>query len=172
MSLKGTTHIVTDEERMMSVPEKLAKYYKEGMISQEKYEELIRDIPNTAYRKKSTKPPKSLRKIVLIILCVVFLISFVTIAIVYHNNAIEKAYNRGHLVGEGIGYKKGYAEGRELYTEIKDEYRFFHNYAVIVTSTGKKYHRYNCHHIKNRTFYIYNTSNAKAQGYTACLDCY
>lgn len=52
-----------------------------------------------------------------------------------------------------------------------DEYVFWHKYAVIVTSTGSKYHTYGCSHVQGRTFWIYNIDAAKSKGYSPCLDC-
>lgn len=51
------------------------------------------------------------------------------------------------------------------------ERSFWHEYAVIVTSTGSKYHTYGCQHVDGQKFWIYNIEAAKAKGYTACLDC-
>lgn len=58
-----------------------------------------------------------------------------------------------------------------LYNQIYPEYKFWHDYAVIVTTTGSKYHTYSCPHVKDRPFYILNVENAISQGYTPCLDC-
>ena len=121
-----------------------------------------------------------MKKIVCIVLCVAFLLSIVPVAINYHHNAIDVAYDEGYDEGYNKGHSKGYVEGHgdgydrgyAIYEEIKDEYEFYHDYAVIVTKTGKRYHRYDCYHINNRNFYIYNISNAEAKGYTPCLDCF
>lgn len=124
------------------------------------------------------------KKPLYIILCIVLLLSLATVAVIYHYHAIEDAYDEGENIGytegksvgyengKSAGYKQGYDEGYGFYEEIEDEYRFYHNGAVIVTTAGKKYHRYGCYHIRNRSIYIYNIENAKAKGYTSCLDCY
>ena len=121
-----------------------------------------------------------IKKAVSIILCIVI----ATVAVIYHNKTIQNAYDEGESVGydEGLsigydngrsaGYDRGYKDGYAFYEEIEDEYDFFHDYAVITTSSGKRYHRYGCYHIRNRSFYIYNIENAEAKGYTPCLDCY
>lgn len=49
---------------------------------------------------------------------------------------------------------------------------FWNKYAVICTTEGYKYHHYGCGHIEDRTFYIYNISQAESLGYTPCLDCW
>lgn len=116
------------------------------------------------------------KKTVYIIIGIVLLLSLVAGAVVYHFNAIEDAYNEGNSTGYSTGYSKGhkigYDKGYAYYKDIKDEYEFYHEYAVRVTTTGKKYHRYDCYHAKDRSFYIYNISTAEAKGYTPCLDCY
>lgn len=121
---------------------------------------------------------------------------FVLIAAFVLNNAENKGYSNGYDVGHDDGYEEGYeagyddcdyekaqgyesgyddgrSDGRsEMYDEIGDEYEFFHDYAVIVTTTGSKYHHYGCYHIEGRRYYIYNIENAEAKGYTPCLDCW
>lgn len=55
---------------------------------------------------------------------------------------------------------------------ISDEYNFYHDYAVIVTESGSRYHSYGCYHINNASsFWIYNVNAAKGKGYTPCKDC-
>ena len=121
------------------------------------------------------KRKDKIKKLIKIGIIIILILSIVVGAIVYHNYAKKEAYNTGHNAGYSKGYNrgydKGYDEGYDKYKEIKDEYNFYHKYAVITTNAGKKYHKYDCYHIKNRSFYIYNIDNAKAQGYTACLDC-
>ena len=114
----------------------------------------------------------------------IVLLSLATVAVIYHHNAIEatydkgnkkgyvQGYNKGHGKGYVEGYDEGYDKGYRYYEEIKDEYNFYHKSAVIVTTTGKKYHKYDCYHIEGRNFYIYNIENARAKGYAPCLDCF
>lgn len=68
-------------------------------------------------------------------------------------------------------YKDSVARLTEYKESVDDEYNFFHEHAVIVTTAGEKYHEYGCYHIRNRSFYIFNTENAIHRGYTPCLDC-
>jgi len=58
-------------------------------------------------------------------------------------------------------------ENKKLSTDL----RFYENNIVFCTTIGKKYHRITCGHMKDRSFYAYNLSNAIAKGYTPCLDC-
>ena len=58
------------------------------------------------------------------------------------------------------------------YGIIYDEYTFYHDYAVIVSSKGKYYHSYGCEKLGTPdSFYIFNIDNAKAQGYKKCKTC-
>lgn len=111
-----------------------------------------------------------------IILFVAICIVLISVAVIYHINAINTVYAERYLEGYDDGYRegydKGYDKGYSFYNNIKDERTFYRNHAVIVTETGKRYHRYGCYHIKDRSFYIYNTENAKAKGYTPCHDCF
>ncbi len=86
-----------------------------------------------------------------------------------HREGYFSGYDEGHSKGYDEGHSKGYKEG---YRSISDEYNFFHKYAVIVTTTGSKYHRYDCHYVENSDIYIYNIENAKYKGYTPCSDCF
>ena len=53
----------------------------------------------------------------------------------------------------------------------EEKANFLDKHIVLTVETGKRYHRYDCYHIKNKGFYAYNVNNAAAQGYTPCLDC-
>lgn len=55
-------------------------------------------------------------------------------------------------------------------SDIYDEYKFYHDGAVIVTESGSCYHTYDCYHW-NYPIWIYNVEAAKSQGYTPCKDC-
>lgn len=69
-------------------------------------------------------------------------------------------------------YKESYIAVSSLNEEMRTELYFWSNSAVICTTTGAKYHHYGCEHLKDvKSIYIYNVENAKAQGYTPCLDC-
>ena len=120
---------------------------------------------------RSEKRKRKLKKIVCIILCIAVLTALVLWVIDYHSNALKEAYTEGERAGHIVGFEKGYAYYKDAKDKYEDEYNFYHHYAVITTATGKKYHKYGCQHIKDKSFYIFNISKAKAQGYTNCLDC-
>lgn len=43
---------------------------------------------------------------------------------------------------------------------------------ALVATTGEKYHKHGCRHIKDKPIYIYTVKNAKSKGYEPCPDCY
>lgn len=54
---------------------------------------------------------------------------------------------------------------------MSDELEFWREYAVIVTTTGEKYHTYGCQYIYGRNFWIYNIDAAIQRGYESCSVC-
>ena len=60
----------------------------------------------------------------------------------------------------------------DQYDDVLSEYEFFHDYAVVVTENGTKYHHYNCQHVRNSNFFIYNIEYAIGKGYQPCEDCF
>lgn len=54
---------------------------------------------------------------------------------------------------------------------IKEEYLFYHQYAVIVSENNSYYHSYHCKTIDDSTFWIYNIEYAKYLGHRACPEC-
>ena len=68
-------------------------------------------------------------------------------------------------------YRSAYDSLSSTNEENRKELYFWENSAVICTTEGSKYHHYGCSHIEGRSIYIYNIENAKAMGYTPCLDC-
>jgi hypothetical protein len=89
-----------------------------------------------------------------------------------YDEGYEYGYYDGDENGREEGYDEGYTDGyNDGYGEIEDELNFWRDSAVIVTTTGEKYHTYDCYHIDGRRYYIYNIELAKYKGYTACLDC-
>lgn len=58
------------------------------------------------------------------------------------------------------------------YNSIYFEYSFYHDCAVIVVENGYNYHKYGCHWIEDKDFFIYNKNNAVYLGYEPCYDCY
>ena len=93
-----------------------------------------------------------------------------------HEHDYSDGFNDGYSAGQSVGYESGYDDGFDDgyidgYGEIEDELYFWRNSAVIVSTTGEKYHTYGCYHIDGRRYWIYNIELAQAKGYAACLDC-
>lgn len=84
------------------------------------------------------------------------------------DDGYDNGYDDGYDAGYDEGFDDGYTDG---YGENEDELYFWRKSAVIVTTTGEKYHTYGCYHIEGRRYWIYNIELAKSKGYTACLDC-
>lgn len=107
-----------------------------------------------------------------------------------YDNGSESGYEAGHKAGYDEGHNEGYADAesaysktiadlqdradtyQDLFFETTDEWLFFHNYSVIVTTTGSKYHHYGCPHLDDHRYYIYNIELAESKGYSPCLDCW
>lgn len=88
-----------------------------------------------------------------------------------YDEGYDDGYKQGYFNGFDEGLEIGFDDGYDSAMSDDPEINFWRSYAVIVTSTGKKYHTYDCYHIDGRPFNIFNIASAKAQGYTACLDC-
>ena len=125
------------------------------------------------------KPRK--RRNVKMLICIILIPVLIAAGGIGSYYSYEHGYNSGYGNGHKEGYYSGYNDGRDVgyncgylagYNKISEEYEFFHNAAVIVTTTGSKYHHYNCHYVKNSDIYIYNVENAKYKGYTPCSVCF
>lgn len=69
--------------------------------------------------------------------------------------------------------KKSLSTVRSENIRYKSKIDFFDNHVVFVTSTGEKYHKYDCHYFQDSktSFWAYNTEAAKSLGYKACSEC-
>lgn len=195
MSLKDNERTLSVEERAKlavaiedykdgdrNAISRLQNLVKSGIISNEMYKEIIKANEPTFRKnfprreKLNKEKSRKRKKLIRIILCIILLLSLTASAVIYHLYAIDSAYADGYDIGKIKGYSEGYDKGFDKgygqYKEIKDEYNFYHKNAVIVTTSGSKYHRHGCYHIKKRSGYIFNIENAKYKGYTPCLDCF
>jgi len=98
-----------------------------------------------------------------------------------HHNGTSDGYFDGYDIGYSEGHDEGYDQGHTdgmkdgedyLWDIIGDKYSFYYDNAVLVTTTGSKYHHYDCYHIDGRRYYIYNIELAEGKGYEPCLDCF
>lgn len=92
-----------------------------------------------------------------------------------------RSYDEGYEVGHNEGYDAavGYifpvADGTiDALLPLVEESFFFHSGACVVTASGSgsRYHHYDCYHIADSSYYIYNVELAESLGYTPCLDCW
>ena len=110
------------------------------------------------------------------ILVIIILIGASVYGFAYENAYYEAKINDLNSKCDTLKNERDfYEEGRDYNLKkleaIEPEYNFYHQYAVICTTEGKRYHHYGCGHLEGRNFYIYNIDNAIGQGYTPCLDC-
>lgn len=85
----------------------------------------------------------------------------------------EQAESRANKLNERIDQLR--KENTNLKNELSDtecDLYFYKANAVFVTSTGYKYHEFDCYHIAGRPYWIYNVEAAESMGYEPCLDCY
>lgn len=94
---------------------------------------------------------------------------------------VARSYDEGYEVGHNEGYDAavGYifpvADGTiDAFLPLVEESFFFHSGACVVTASGSggRYHHYDCYHIADSSYYIYNVELAESLGYTPCLDCW
>lgn len=174
-------------------------YASDPKALQDKIKELATD-ENTedveqAVRSKPSKSYKKVAGIVLIFLTLASLGSSILFAMEANKAAqtIEEQSSTIDKQKEAISalnkqYVSAAVENHDLSDEVETlkaknnelvkalieadmERSFWHEYAVIVTSTGNKYHTYDCQHVDGKKFWIYNIDAAKVKGYSPCLDC-
>ncbi|MBQ6606772.1 MAG: zinc ribbon domain-containing protein [Firmicutes bacterium] len=68
-------------------------------------------------------------------------------------------------------WKEKYLAEREKYSSIYNEYKFYHDYAVIVQEGVTNYHSYGCPRLDYHYFWIYNIGAAPGLGYDPCPEC-
>ncbi|MBQ1344037.1 MAG: zinc ribbon domain-containing protein [Firmicutes bacterium] len=75
-------------------------------------------------------------------------------------------------------WRNQYSTIKEKYSSIFGEYKFYHDYAVIVGDDATNYHKYGCDRLfydngnmKVDGFWIYNSEAAKGLGFDPCSEC-
>ena len=68
-------------------------------------------------------------------------------------------------------WKRHYQDLKLDYDRMYREASFFHDYAVIVGNSNRYYHSYGCSYLDDSYFYIFNSENARYQGYRPCPHC-
>lgn len=96
-------------------------------------------------------------------------------------NEVSHTYDEGYEVGRSDGYDAAVEyifpvadETIDSLLPLASEAFFFHHGACVVTSSGSgsRYHHYDCYHLGDGGYYIYNVELAESLGYTPCLDCW
>lgn len=93
--------------------------------------------------------------------------------IVELKNEVSRTYCEGY--DAAIEYIFPVAEETiESLLPLVEESYHFHSRACVVTASGSgsKYHHYDCYHLEDSSYYIYNVELAENLGYTPCLDCW
>lgn len=68
-------------------------------------------------------------------------------------------------------WSRHYHELKLKYDRISGKADFYERYAVIVGNSNSYYHSYGCPDLDDSYFYIFNTENARYQGYRPCPYC-
>jgi hypothetical protein len=85
-------------------------------------------------------------------------------------NQLVNDYNALQKTNDATNGK--YNDIVNAYNSIYYEHNFYRTHAVIAVKNGHNYHKYDCHWIRGKDFYIYNKENAIALGLEPCYDCY
>ena len=98
---------------------------------------------------------------------------------------LESEASRSYDEGYEVGHNEGYDAAVEYIFPVADdtitallplveESYYFHSRACVVTASGSgsRYHHYDCYHIADSSYCIYNVELAESLGYTPCLDCW
>lgn len=129
------------------------------------------------YPPAAAKPVK--KKPVALIVCVVALICSL-IGNVYQFSSSAAAIEKSEMLSRELAslqsrYTTKEADAEKYYkkySEMKDAYNFYDNYAVIVPEYSQRYHKHGCQYLDTSSFWIYNTEAAKSNGYIACPHCF
>lgn len=171
---KNYDYLVSSWDKSLDVVEEPSIQSTDNFIVETYPKETQQSSTTQPQQKNESAENKKMRTIFLILVligCFAASIYFYT-----ENTALEKEIKHLEFLLSQAEYReKNKIETVNQYKKridsMSDEYEFFHNHAVIVTETEYRYHSYGCPHIEGRSFYIFNTENAKYQGYTPCLDC-
>lgn len=120
---------------------------------------------------KQAEASKKNRNKLAIVLAVILAISLVGnviqaisgVALIDKVDRLETTLSASHEYNDSLKKEK---------EVLFDAYLFYRFNSAIVTRTGSKYHRFDCHYVEGREFYIYNTELAEAKGYEPCSYCW
>lgn len=120
-----------------------------------------------------TEAPKDKKsyKTVSIVLAVALIISAVSIiALIANLHNAEKEFSDLNSKYETLRDSRA-----SLISELnsaENDLIYLSTNAVFVTTTGSKYHRYDCHYLDGSNFWIYNVELAEYKGYEPCSQCW
>ena len=98
-------------------------------------------------------------------------IVLIVINIILIGIAGYEIYNKNNLKTEISNIKAEKNRISQEYYAMKNKVDFFDNYAVIIPTNTKIYHKYDCIYCDKSKFSIFNIENAKSNGYIACSHC-
>jgi len=130
---------------------------------------------------KAHNPDKAKFKTILLV-CLLLTVVFCVAEMNYFESRLEietaKAYEEGHLNGFAEGQSNEYSivkpkfdKLNEKLNNIKPEYEFYHEHAVVCDTDKYYYHHFECSNFEGESFYIFNSEYAKSLGYLPCDDC-
>lgn len=157
----------------------LSQASNDALNAKKKAKQLNNEISALSKLNRGQKTVKCSTAIGMVALAV-FLTVLITAGVLSDSsNSAEEAYTEGYDVGYEEGHLAGVRSQSPVITaanqrlaDIRPEYKFFHDNAVICTTQGYRYHRYDCPHLKDTPYYIFNIEYAEAMGYSPCLDCW
>lgn len=120
-----------------------------------------------------TEAPKDKKsyKTVSIVLAVALIISAISItALIANLHNAEKEFSDLNSKYETLRDSRA-----SLISELnsaENDLIYLSTNAVFVTTTGSKYHRYDCHYLDGSNFWIYNVELAEYKGYEPCSQCW
>ena len=140
-------------------------------IDSEKPSTFVNEIQGL--KENVTEAPKDKKsyKTVSIVLAVALIISAVSIIALIANlhNAEQELSDLNSKYETLLDYKESLIS--EL-NSAENDLIYLSTNAVFVTTTGSKYHRYDCHYLDGSYFWIYNIELAKYKGYKPCSECW
>jgi len=152
--------------------EVLSEWNKSLKAHQKATASLSDDFIIETYPPAATKPVEQKKKPVALIICVVALICSLA-----GNFMLASRSNSGaseEVVYWEEAYNDIFLTCYQLADEmdnLKEEYLFYREFAVVVSETNNYYHRHSCDNINFDNFWIYNIEYAKYLGHSACPEC-
>lgn len=134
-------------------------------------EPIEEEKPSTFTEEVQGLKPKRTYKTLSVVLAVALIISAVSIiALIANLHNAEKEFSDLNSKYETLRDSRA-----SLISELnsaENDLIYLSTNAVFVTTTGSKYHRYDCHYLDGSNFWIYNVELAEYKGYEPCSQCW